>query len=68
MIAALQVLQGRFFDDYVVEVVDVDLHPALEERWGDKVPVLLDGEVEICHYFLDADKLAKHLLPVEKRA
>ena len=68
MIAALQVLQGRFFDEYVVEVVDVDLHPALEERWGDKVPVLLDGEVEICHYFLDTDQLAKHLLPEEKRA
>ena len=68
MIAALQVLQGRFFDEYVVEVVDVDLHPALEERWGDKVPVLLDGEVEICHYFLDTDQLVKHLLPEEKRA
>ena len=68
MIAALQVLQGRFFEDYVVEVVDVDLHPALEERWGDKVPVLLDGEVEICHYFLDTAQLAKHLLPKEKRA
>lgn len=68
MITALQVLQGRFFDEYVVEVVDVDLHPALEERWGDKVPVLLDGEVEICHYFLDTDQLAKHLLPAEKRA
>lgn len=68
MITALQVLRGRFLDEYVVEVVDVDLHPALEERWGDKVPVLLDGEVEICHYFLDTDQLAKHLLPAEKRA
>ena len=30
-------------------------------QWGDKVPVLLDGGVEICHYFLDVDELAAHL-------
>ena len=62
MIAALQILQGRFFKKFLVNVVDVDMYPALEEKWGDKVPVLLDGEVEICHYFLDADKLTQHML------
>jgi hypothetical protein len=36
-------------------VVDVDRHPELEEKWGDKVPVLLDGDLEICHYFLDVE-------------
>ena len=51
MIAGLEQLRGRH--DFAVEVVDVDRHPALEEKWGDKVPVLLDGELEICHYFLD---------------
>ena len=35
--------------------------PALETKWGDKVPVLLDGESEICHYFLAPDQLALHL-------
>jgi Glutaredoxin-like domain (DUF836) len=36
------------------EEVDVDADPALEERYGEYVPVLarLDG-TEICHYFLD---------------
>jgi hypothetical protein len=38
-----------------VVVVDVDRDPALEEKWGDKVPVLLDGERELCHYYLDLD-------------
>ena len=68
MIAALQELQGRFTDTYVVDVVDIDQHPALETKWGDKVPILLDGEVEICHYFLDTDRLALHLVKPEMRA
>lgn len=61
MIAALQELQGRFVDTFVVDVVDIDEHPALELKWGDKVPVLLAANIEICHYFLDADRLAQHL-------
>jgi hypothetical protein len=42
----------------VVEL-DVDAAPALERRFGDLVPVLLEGGVEdgreLCHYHLDAD-------------
>ena len=53
MIAQLGQLRGRH--DFTIEVVDVDRHPQLEEKWGDKVPVLLDGEREICHYFLDLE-------------
>lgn len=51
MRAALVQFRGRY--DFEVQVVDVDRDPALEERWGDKVPVLLDGDREICRYFLD---------------
>ena len=61
MIAALQQLQGRIVESFVSEIVDVDQHPVLESKWGDKVPVLLDGEIEICHYFLDLERLKKHL-------
>jgi glutaredoxin len=53
LIAALKQYQGRY--DFEIEVVDVDGDPRLEEKWGDKVPVLLDGERELCHYFLDHD-------------
>ena len=53
MHAALKQLQGRY--DFDVVVVDVDRDPALEEKWGDKVPVLLDGERELCHYHLDIE-------------
>ena len=42
-----------------VAEVDVDAFPALEERYGERVPVLLLGPpadgVELCHYRLDPD-------------
>ncbi len=53
MIAALENFRGRFSSPLEIEVVDIDRHPALEEIWGDKVPVLLAGDWEICHYFLN---------------
>jgi Glutaredoxin-like domain (DUF836) len=62
MMAALKAFQSRnqlFFD---IEVVDVDLDAMLEFRYGDKVPVLLDGDAEICHYFLDETRLKAQLL------
>jgi thioredoxin reductase (NADPH) len=59
LIAGLKRFQSRY--DFDIEVVDVDRHPGLEERWGDKVPVLLDGELEICHYFLDVEAVDARL-------
>ena len=59
LIRALEQFQGRY--DFDIEVVDVDRHPKLEEKWGDKVPVLLDGDREICHYFLDVDAVDARL-------
>lgn len=59
MVAALKQFQGRY--PFEVEVVDIDKHPGLEEKWGALVPVLLDGERELCHYFLDAEVLDARL-------
>jgi thiol-disulfide isomerase/thioredoxin len=59
MIAALEQFQGRY--SFEIEVVDVESNPRLEEKWGDKVPVLLDGDRELCHYFLDIDVLDARL-------
>jgi glutaredoxin len=58
-IAALKRFQGRY--SFEIDVVDVDRHPELEEKWGDKVPVLLDGSLEICHYYLDNDAVDARL-------
>ena len=45
------------------EEVDVDADPALEERYGELVPVLTEADgTEVCHYHLDEDALRKALL------
>lgn len=44
-----------------VSVVDVDSDDALEARWGELVPVLLHGDTELCHYFLDVAKVRDYL-------
>lgn len=36
-----------------VEVVDVDQFPELVEKWDELVPVVLHGEIKLCHYHLD---------------
>lgn len=59
LIAALRQFQGRY--SFEIEVIDVDRDPRLEEKWGDKVPVLLDGDREICHYFLDYEAVDARL-------
>lgn len=52
MVDALRPLASEH--GWSVEVVDVDAHPALVERWDELVPVLLHGDTELCHYHLDA--------------
>lgn len=59
MLAALRRFQGRY--DFEIEVVDVDRNPRLEDKWGDKVPVLFDGDLEVCHYYLDNDAVDARL-------
>lgn len=44
-----------------VTVLDVDADPELEARYDELVPVLLHGETELCHYFLDAAKTREYL-------
>jgi hypothetical protein len=69
LIAALQAfLPTQGGDAPAVEIIDIDTRPDLEDAWGDKVPVLLAGNVgsaqeqEICHYFFDSAQLEAHLV------
>ena len=48
---------GRF----QLEVVNVDTSSALVERYGMRVPVLLDGEREICALRFRAERVAAAL-------
>lgn len=59
MEAALVPLAEEF--GATVTVLDVDADPALEARYDELVPVLLHGETELCHYFLDEAKIREYL-------
>lgn len=58
LIAALAPLQAEL--GFSVRVLDVDADAALEARWNEWVPVVLDGEQELCHHFLDETAIRAH--------
>ena len=62
MVAALEALRPVHGFDLVV--IDVDENEALERRFGERVPVLLAGERELCHYFLDPAALDAYLAEI----
>jgi hypothetical protein len=59
MVAALRERQRS--SDFSLEVVDVDSDPALEDRYGEWVPVLYANGERLCHYHLDALKVDEYL-------
>ena len=46
---------------FSVTSVDVDTSADLQARFSNRVPVLAEGDLEICYYFLDEDALLTHL-------
>lgn len=44
-----------------ITVLDVDADPALEASYDELVPVLLHGDTQLCHYFLDVAKTREYL-------
>jgi thioredoxin reductase (NADPH) len=59
MEAALRPLAEEFGAS--ITVLDVDADPGLEARYDELVPVLLHGETELCHYFLNEAKTREYL-------
>jgi thiol-disulfide isomerase/thioredoxin len=59
MRVAVQPLVERFGATLIE--VDVDSDPRLEECYGERVPVLVAGGCELCHYFLDTDRVRAYL-------
>ena len=47
-----------------ITVLDVDADPALEAKYDELVPVLLHGDTELCHYFLDEAKTREYLTQI----
>jgi hypothetical protein len=59
LLAALRKLVG---DQISVNVIDIDLHTELVQRYDELVPVLIgcrDGQPDqqLCHYFLDENEV-----------
>lgn len=59
MLGGLKALQADV--PFEVTVVDVDGDAALEARYGEWVPVLADGDIELCHYHLDSAAVTEYL-------
>ncbi|MDE2366289.1 MAG: glutaredoxin family protein [Betaproteobacteria bacterium] len=51
MIAALQKLQPQL--GFHFKIVDVDSDDSLKLRYGERVPVLMAGGEEVCHYYFN---------------
>jgi hypothetical protein len=59
MLEALQ--KQRDALQFEITVVDVDSDPKLDEKYGELVPLLMDGDVEIFHYHYDENRLHSYL-------
>lgn len=64
MLHALQQYGGSY--PFTIEVVDVDADEKLVEQFDELVPVLFGKRddlpsVQLCHYFLDTEKLEQFL-------
>ena len=46
--------------DFEFSVRDIDDDPQLAARYGDRVPVLVAGDTELCCHFLDEDLLHEY--------
>ena len=65
MVGQLRELQAAY--SFEIEHRDVDLRPAWRQTYGDKVPVLLCGEVEICRYLKSChNRRSSNSIPVRQ--
>jgi hypothetical protein len=62
MIAGLHMLQARFH--FGLSILDVDCDTALEQRYGEHVPVLLHGDRELCRHRLDESLVTDYLVKI----
>ncbi len=60
MLAALQPLREEF--EFGLDVIDVDERPEFEGLYGERVPVLVADDRELCQYRLDTPAVRAYLL------
>ena len=47
--------------DFSLNIVDIDADSFLKLRYGERVPVLAEGEKEICHYYFNQEAIVTYL-------
>ena len=62
MISGLRGLQARFH--FELAVLDVDADDALEARYGEDVPVVTHGAIELCRHRLDVRRVTEYLAEI----
>ena len=65
MVAALGEIQPQY--GFSLQIIDVDTDPALVAQYDELVPVLTLEGTEICHYFLDRERLEPLLRQLKGR-
>jgi len=58
MVQELELLKSEL--DFGYTLCDVDTDAVLVDKYGDRVPVLVGGDTEVCWYFLDRDRLREY--------
>jgi hypothetical protein len=48
------------------DCIDLACESHLEERYGDRIPLLFHGELELARYFLDPDRLDSYLAELDQ--
>jgi hypothetical protein len=48
------------------ECIDLAREPHLEERYGERIPLLVHGEQELARYFLDPERLDSYLTELKR--
>ena len=59
MLIQLQQLQPEL--GLELETIEISGQASLEQEYGEKVPVLMGRNEEICHYFLDLQALKRYI-------
>ena len=62
MLDALKPWQIEY--NFKVEIIEIDHDPGLTERFAARIPLLAEGDTEICQYHFDEQMLLNHLKDV----
>lgn len=49
-------IRERLPHNWQLEIIDVDMHPQLQEKYDEQVPILLAGSNEIFYHFFDSER------------